>query len=500
MSRVLERETPAPSVHAVSPAAPRRWLVAAAVAFGVAATGVYACWWIVYAPAYGWAMLPVAAFVAFYAVAQLYCAWFLYLHVAVPHPAAPPEGGGVDVFVPVFDEPAELVERTLRAAVAMHGAHRTWLLDDARHEQFAEIAARAGAGYLRRDDHAGAKAGNVNAALARTEGAFVTVFDVDHVPDPDFLEVALAHASDPSVGFVQSGVAFRNREESFIARATVDQAVDIYGPTSMGMYGSGAALVWGSHTTFRRAALASIGGYQTSLAEDLLTSMRLHAAGWRSVYVPSVHARGLVPSDLRSLTKQQLKWARGVFGVLVEAFPALAKRMAVSQSAAYLVRLTYYLIGPLFLLHALAVLAVLLAGDAGARLDFARYLASAAPLGAAVLLVRAVTNRVWNPQRAARGVNPWGYALACALWPVYTVALVCAVLRVPIPHLATPKERNPRPRPLLALPQMVLLTALLAAIGVQAVHGFDATTIAPVSFAAAVAAVQLVVIVPAVAP
>jgi hypothetical protein len=89
----------------------------------------------------------------------------------------------------------------------------------------------------------------------------------------------------------------------------------------MGMHGCGAAPVWGSHTTFRRAALESIGGYKPGLAEDLHTSICLHAAGWRSVYVPTLHASGLVPSDLRAFTMQQRKWAHGVFGILLESFP-----------------------------------------------------------------------------------------------------------------------------------------------------------------------------------
>src|SRR5262249_32313505 len=240
-----------------------------------------------------------------YVFVQIYCAWYLYLRIDAPAPIAPQAGLTVDVFVPVYDEPYELVARSLAAAIAIRYPHRTYLLDDARDPRFATLAGSLGAGYLTRLGNAHAKAGNVNAALARTAGEFVAILDVDHVPAPDFLGAVLGYFRDPSVGFVQSGLAFHNHYESIVARAAAGQAYNVYGPTSMGMHGCGAAPVWGSHCTFRRAALRSIGGHQTGLPEDLHTALRLHAGGWRSIFVPTLHAAGLVPADLHAFTRQQ---------------------------------------------------------------------------------------------------------------------------------------------------------------------------------------------------
>jgi cellulose synthase (UDP-forming) len=118
---------------------------------------------------------------------------------------------------------------------------RTYLLDDAPGRRFAALAARLGAGYLTCDDQADAKAGNVNAVLAQTSGEFVAIFDTDHLPTPDFLDAVLGGFDDPRAASVQSGVAFHNRDDSLVSRATIEQAYDIYGPTSMGMAGCGAA-------------------------------------------------------------------------------------------------------------------------------------------------------------------------------------------------------------------------------------------------------------------
>ena len=97
-----------------------------------------------------------------------------------PPPSPPPT---VDVFIPVYDEPLDIVEPTIAAAVQLPGAHvRVAVLDDGNRSSLEAIARRHGARYFRRGVNTGAKAGNINHALARTDAPFVVVLDCDHVP------------------------------------------------------------------------------------------------------------------------------------------------------------------------------------------------------------------------------------------------------------------------------------------------------------------------------
>ena len=468
----------------------RRTIMQCAIVFGTMASVVYFAWWF----EQGRLTHPLFA-VAFasavvYTTVQVYFAWYVYGAIeAAALPPAPP-GLSVDVFMPVYDEALELVEQSLDAAIAMSYPHRTYLLDDAHDSRFAELAARLGVGYLTREGHQDSKAGNVNAALAHTSGEFVAVFDVDHIPARDFLDAVLGAFADPNIAFVQGGVAFHNGGDSIVARATTEQTYDIYGQTSMGLLGCGAAPVWGSHTTFRRAALESIGGYQPGLAEDLHTSIRLHAAGWRSVYLPSVHATGLVPSDFRAFTMQQRKWSRGVFGTLMEVYPHIWRSLTWSQSVAYLVRFTYYLIGPVFAVHAILAVCALLFGSGAAISGFAEYLLRALPLAAAVVGLRALANVLWNVQAEAVGFKWRGYTLAFALWPVYTGAFVRAVLRIPLPHIATPKRRTAEAHPRLVIAQLTLIALLAAGIVVRLGGPIGASLAVTMTFALAAIAIQ----------
>src|SRR4051794_39071511 len=93
----------------------------------------------------------------------------------------------IDVFITAYGEDPQLVGRTLVAARDMDLAHRTILLDDGDSDELQAIARMVGVDYFRRSGGRHAKAGNVNAALARTDGEFVAIFDADHVPERSFL-------------------------------------------------------------------------------------------------------------------------------------------------------------------------------------------------------------------------------------------------------------------------------------------------------------------------
>ena len=117
----------------------------------------------------------------------------------------------VDVFIPVYNEPADIVDLTVAAAVGLRGAEvRVHVLDDGNDDAMRDLAARHGVGYIRRDEHTGAKAGNINHALTKTDAEFIAVFDSDHVADPGFLEATLGLDGRPEVAFVQTPQYYAN--------------------------------------------------------------------------------------------------------------------------------------------------------------------------------------------------------------------------------------------------------------------------------------------------
>ena len=433
---------------------------------GISALSFYYSWWLAEETLQTlWPVLGLGVALLFGGI-QLLGNWAIYLAAYLrPRSSSPPVTGlTVDVFVTACNENLALVERCLSAACAMRGDHRTWLLDDGDNPHLARMAQRLGAGYLTRADHHHAKAGNLNAALARTDGDIVVIFDIDHAPTPDFLEQGLGHFADPDVGFVQVMLTFGNDEDGWVAQAASESSLDFYNPTSIGADGMRSATLVGSNALIRRAALESIGGYKPGLAEDLATSIALHGAGWRSVYVAEPLAPGYAPPDLAAWFTQQLKWARGVFELLLTAYPRHFLGLRVGQKISYAVRMTYYWVGPVIAIHLLATLFHLFGRDSHSLGRFDRYLLHLLPLGIMTAVIRHLALRRWRHPSLKANWQWKPMLLVYATWPVYTLAWIMAVLRLPLAFRPTPKTQAGGLDPLWLLPQVI--ASLLLIVGI----------------------------------
>ena len=435
------------------------------VVLGSLALAFYYAWWFqegrLTSP---WLILGFAAAIL-YSGMQIWGSWLVYLatHHRSTNAYAPNIGLTVDVFVTSCGEDYPLIEKALTAACAMRGEHRTWLLDDGKDPVLAQLAIRLNAGYLTRQDHRDAKAGNINAALARTDGDVIVIFDIDHVPTPDFLEQTLSYFADPEIGFVQVMPTFSNVKQSWVAHAAAETSLDFYNPTSKGMDGLSSVTKMGSNSLVRRTALASIGGYQPGLAEDLATSIALHAAGWSSAYVAEPLAPGLAPPDIAAWFTQQFKWSRGVFELLLTAYPRLFTQLTWGQRLSYAVRMTKYCIGPVIFVHLALTIAVLIGGNNSARADLQQYFVHLLPVAIADILIRQLALRRWRHPAIFAGPMWRAVILVYATWPIYTLAWIMALLRLPLTFRPTPKNPTGGLNPVWLLPQIV--TILLLASG-----------------------------------
>lgn len=259
----------------------------------------------------------------------------------------------VDVFVTVYGEDPATVRRTVEAAVAMRGGHRTWVLDDGRSDEIRGLAAEAGAWYVRRLSSNGAKAGNVNHALSIAKGEYFAIFDADFVPRPAFLTETLPFFTDPAVAFVQTPQAYGNLH-TVIARGAAYMQTVFYRFIQPGRNRFNAAFCVGTNVVFRRRAIDEIGGMHTdSKSEDVWTALALHERGWRSIFIPDVLAVGEAPETVEAYSKQQLRWATGGFEILLRHNPLSPRRsLTADQRVQYFVTASFYLTGicPLLLL------------------------------------------------------------------------------------------------------------------------------------------------------
>ena len=400
-----------------------------------------------------------------YTVVQLGGNWTLYLAAYKRSRIRPSltQRLTVDVLVTAYKEEYVLVRRCLEAACAMNGNHRVWLLDDGADPELARLAHQLGVRYLARPGSEDAKAGNLNYALRKVDGDVLVIFDIDHAPTQDFLDHTLIHFENPEIGFVQVMLTFENGYDGWVAQAGAESSLDFYNPTSIGADGIGSATLVGSNALIRRQALQDIGGYKPGLAEDLATSIALHAAGWRSLYVRKPLAPGFAPPDLAAWFTQQLKWARGVFEELLTSYPRYFKALNGGQRISYAVRMTYYWVGIVIGIHMVATIHALWSAEHTALVNFENYLMHFWPLGTMTIVIRQLALQRWfHPSLKGSGANvQWKpITLVFATWPIYILAWCMAILRLPLNFRATPKTKSHRFALKWVMPQLLSVLAL----------------------------------------
>jgi cellulose synthase (UDP-forming) len=295
------------------------------------------------------AMLLVTEIYGLWALGTL--AWYSWSRPLAVRPPATP-GRKIDVYVCTYDEPFEVVAATLAGCRALTYPHTTYLLDDGRRPEMEELAQVAGAEYLTRPDNSHAKAGNINAALPRTEGELVLMLDADHVPMPDALDAMVGYFDDERVALVQSPHDFFNHDSvQHYVVGRHEQSL-FYRVVCPGKDRNGTAYWCGSAALLRRQALVEIGGVATeTIAEDFHTTIRLLRHGWSSRYHDEVLVQGLAPHDLDGYLLQRDRWARGNLAVFtLPESPLRASELRPVQRLSYFVSLAAYLAPPMRLL------------------------------------------------------------------------------------------------------------------------------------------------------
>jgi len=251
----------------------------------------------------------------------------------------------VDVFIPTFNESLDVVSNTVLGAMSMDypaDRFRVHLLDDGRRPEFEAFARKVGCSYLTRSDNRNAKAGNLNAALDRTDAELVAIFDSDHVPTRAFLQMTVgAFLANRELSLVQTPHHFYSPdpfERNVAGGAGVPNEGQLfYGLLQQGNDFWGAAFFCGSCAVIRRTALEDIGGFATeTVTEDAHTALKLHRRGWQSAYLRLPLAAGLATERLALHIGQRMRWARGMTQIFRLDNPLLGRGLSLAQRLCYL--------------------------------------------------------------------------------------------------------------------------------------------------------------------
>lgn len=289
-------------------------------------------------------------------LAELY-AWvilmlgFLQTSWPLDRPVIEPEGEPetwptVDIYIPTYNESLEIVRNTVFAAMDLDypvDRYRVFILDDGKRAEFRAFAKEAGCGYITRDNNLHAKAGNLNAAMRKTDGELIAIFDCDHVPTRAFLQLTVGwFQKDPRLALIQTPHHMYSPDpvQRNLASTMGDMPGEgdlFYGAVQGGNDLWNATFFCGSCAIIRREALMETNGFAgETVTEDAHTALKLQRTGWNTAYISARLSAGLATERLVLHVGQRIRWARGMTQILRIDNPLMGRGLSWQQRLCYL--------------------------------------------------------------------------------------------------------------------------------------------------------------------
>ena len=358
---------------------PGRLSTLAMIVLSISASSRYIYWrftdtmgfthWMDAALGYGLVLAELYAF-AVLLIGYFQTAWPLQRR-PVPMPADMSTWPSVDIFIPSYNEPLEVVRQTVFSAMSLDWpADRlhVYVLDDGRRSEFRDFCAELNVGYLVRDNNHHAKAGNINEALKVTGSDYVAIFDCDHIPARSFLQVCmgwffkdtkLVMLQTPHVFF--SPDPFERNLDTF--HRMPNEGELFYGIVQDGNDLWNASFFCGSCAIIRRKELLEVGGIAVeTVTEDAHTALKLSRLGYNTAYLEVPQAAGLATESLSGHVGQRIRWARGMAQIARTDNPLFGKGLHFGQRLCYLNAMLHFFYGLPRLVFLTAPLAYLLFG------------------------------------------------------------------------------------------------------------------------------------------
>ena len=260
----------------------------------------------------------------------------------------------VTVLLPAKNEPLDVLELTFISVSSLDYNNKEVVFLDGSDEKYTEknkqLAEKYGITYYKHVVQTHSKAHSINIYLPKVQTKYVSVFDADQNPMPDFLlETAAIAEFSGNIAFVQTPQLYTNLNISPVSYGAALQQSVFYETVCESKSSVDAMFCCGTNFLMRTEVLKEVGGFdENSVTEDFASSVKIHALGYRSVYFNHARVFGMAPQDLQSYFKQQFRWAVGSTGVLRELFSMGVKgqlKLTFAQLWEYFLSATYYFTG-----------------------------------------------------------------------------------------------------------------------------------------------------------
>jgi cellulose synthase/poly-beta-1,6-N-acetylglucosamine synthase-like glycosyltransferase len=353
------------------------------------------------------------------------------------------------------NESLSLLDKCLPAMVNVKYPHDTWILDEGNSKEVKALCdkydvkhfSRCGSRlynakigkYVKKT-----KGGNHNAWYKAHGNQYdvVAQIDTDFVPRSDFLTKTLGYFRDPKVAFVGTPQIYGNTKDSLIARGAAEQQYSFYGSVLQGLSGMGMTLLIGANHVIRVSAFKDVDHYTAHITEDLITGMKLHANGWKSVYVPHPLAVGEGPNTWEAYFNQQLRWAYGCIDILFHHSLKYLRKMGVGQAIYYFFLQQHYFSGIAMALSICLLGLYFGFGLRAANVDTMKFLLFYSFVMLVCWLMSVWLQRFDVHRKSEGELLLVGKIISIAAWPVWFIGFISVLMGKRLTYKVTPKGED----------------------------------------------------------
>lgn len=276
----------------------------------------------------------------------------------------------VSIHLPFFNE-LNVVRRILEACMDLNYTNFEVLVADDSRDSTLEVLRERGwrsgspiIKFVHRKDRSGYKGGALRQALdyihPLTE--YVVVFDADFVPPADILrqfvhQFRLHQQDSKPVAAVQGyQLHYLNRNENWITKGVRAEFSGSYMVERVAEEILGAMkMVSGSVFMFKAEVLKEL-GWTNSITEDWDLTIRLYLEGYKVAYTPLIQAPAEIPTTVRRILRQRMRWAEGHTHAVRKYFVSVIRsgKLTLVEKLEFLYFAPYYLQSFVFIIGSIA--------------------------------------------------------------------------------------------------------------------------------------------------
>jgi cellulose synthase/poly-beta-1,6-N-acetylglucosamine synthase-like glycosyltransferase len=228
----------------------------------------------------------------------------------------------VSIHVPTYSEPPEVVIETLDKLSNIHYENYEVIVIDNNTEDptlwqpLRDHCKKLGSKFrfMHEMEVSGAKGGALNLIHQRIDprAEILAIIDADYQVEPDFLLSLVGYFQNPKVGFVQTPHDYRDWQRNAFLKMCYWEYQLFFHTAMVGLNERDAGITVGTMCLVRKQALEEAGGWsEWCVTEDSELAIRIHDAGYTSVYVGKTYGRGLIPDSFEDYKKQRYRWTAG---------------------------------------------------------------------------------------------------------------------------------------------------------------------------------------------